>query len=530
LNLIWNNNLTAFKKRFPQLAEIYKDTITALSGALDSGDLPPFWQVKPSKSGDLTATENGLSLHSSYNPVREAAGAVSQAEVEAKSTTVFFGFGLGYHLVEWAKKYNCSGKKLVIIEPDTAHFFASLSVLDWTQVFTVDQLVIAVGCPAENVLGLIEDQSKVNIGNTGVSDAFFFNLPAFTAHAQNYFDTIKTIIDRNIQKNKINEATLKKFGKLWCRNSVKNIDKLGSCSFVSDFENKLNVPFLVLGAGPSLQKVVPYLSELKKRTVIVCVETALHTLLKNHIEPDFIILLDPQYWAYKHIAGLSSPSSVLITEVSAYPSVFRFNCKKIILCGSQFPVGQYFEKQLNIVPGDLGTGGSVASSAWNFAKYCGASEIFCAGLDLSFPAKQTHIKGSSAEQTFHKISSKIRTAEKYGIGSLFSANAQWGVNYLDEPVLTDSRMKMFAWWFESRIAACPETKTYTLCPEGLKIPGINVSNIDTVLKLSDIEKNKYELLNSDHKSNADAEKLKKLISTFPDNEFYEQYSFLKPYL
>ena len=528
MNSTWNNNLAAFKSRFPQLAEIYKDSIVSLGKALETGDIPPFWQVKPSKAGDITATENGLVLHSTYNPVREAAGAVAQAEVEAKGTTVFFGFGLGYHIIEWAKKYGTSDKKLVVIEPDAAHFFASLSLLDWSQVFKVEQLIIALACPAENILGLIEDQSKVNIGNTGVSDAFFFKIPAFTAHAQNYFDTINTIIERNIQKNKINEATLKKFGKLWCRNSVNNIKQLANCSFIFSLKNKTEFPFLIIGAGPSLQKIIPVLNELKKRMIVVCVETALHTLLENHIEPDFIILLDPQYWAYKHISGLSSPSSVLITEVSAYPSVFRFNCQQILLCGSQFPIGQYFEKKLNIQPGDLGTGGSVASSAWNFAKYCGAKEIYVAGLDLSFPGKQTHIKGSSAEQTFHKLSYKIKTAEKYGISSLFSANAQPGVNYLNQPVLTDSRMKMFAWWFESRIAACPEVKTYTLCPESLKIPGIEIAAINDIL-------NKPEITKADFFANIKQSTVNKTIlaalqKNFPTEEFLNESPFLKPYL
>lgn len=528
MNSIWNNNLLAFKNRFPQLAEIYSDTITALGKALDLGDVPPFWQIKPSKTGDVTATENGLTLHSSYNPVREAATAISQKEIENKSTTVFFGFGLGYHLIEWAKKYKDSDKKLVIIEPDVAHFFAALSILDWSEVFKIEKLIMAVACPSESILGLIEDQSKINLGNTGVSDSFFFNTPAFTAHSQQYFDTIKTIIDRNIQKNKINEATLKKFGKLWCRNSIKNAEQLGKCSFIDGFKNRINLPFLVIGAGPSLQDVIPYMAELKKRMVIVCVETALHTLLENNIEPDFILLLDPQYWAFKHIAGLKSPSSILITEVSVYPSVFRFECRQIMLCGSQFPVGQYFEKKLGIAPGNLGTGGSVASSAWNFAKFCGASEIYFAGLDLSFPGKQTHIKGSSAEQTFHKLSNKLKTAEKFGIGALFSANAQTGVNYLNQPVLTDSRMKMFAWWFESRIAACPETKTNTLCPQSLKIPGVTIAELDEVLKKESVNKN--EILSYIKKNSVNKTELCNLISNFPDEEFINETPFLVPYL
>ena len=33
-------------------------------------------------------------------------------------------------------------------------------------------------------------------------------------------------------------------------------------------------------------------------------------------------------------------------------------------------------------------------------------------------------------------------------------------------------MKMFAWWFESKIAECTDVKTYTLCAESMKIPGV----------------------------------------------------------
>ena len=126
--------------------------------------------------------------------------------------------------------------------------------------------------------------------------------------------------------------------------------------------------------------------------------------------------------------------------------------------------------------GDLGTGGSVACSAWNFAVYCGAKEIFLAGVDLGFPQKQTHIKGSSAEQTWHTVSNRTSTAENNGISALYSALSQKSTNYNNEEIITDSRMKMFAWYLESRIASNPGIKTYTLCNESMKIPGVEIIN------------------------------------------------------
>ena len=34
---------------------------------------------------------------------------------------------------------------------------------------------------------------------------------------------------------------------------------------------------------------------------------------------------------------------------------------------------------------------------------------------------------------------------------------------------------MFAWWFESKISECTDVKTWTLCPQSMKIPGVEVA-------------------------------------------------------
>ena len=505
--------------------------------------VPPesIWQLEQARNGMITASEKGVRLHSAYNPEREAAGAVNRDEIFQKSSVVFYGFGLGYHVIEWAKlkKQNI---RLIIIEPDIKYFYAAMAVLDWTLVFELENLILAVGAPAESILPLIENTSGINIGQTGVSDAIYFDIPSFTAHANTYFDTVRSIIKRNQRKNEINAATLKKFGRRWCRNSVKNLEQLEIRGFISALSGKAKaLPFLVIGAGPSLEKILPYIQELKKRTVIICVETALHTLLRQNVEPDFVILTDPQFWAYRHITALSAPESILITEISAYPAVFRFSCSNILLCGSQFPIGQYTEKQLEIKSGDLGTGGSVASCAWNFAYFCGAGTIYTAGLDFAFPGGQTHIKGSSAEQTYHTLSNRLKASDTFTVSSLYNANAVTAKDFTGSPVITDSRMKMFSWWFESRLAGCSDVQTFTLCPQGLATPGIKVADVTELLsKPEDLIKKQKEAfimtarsIKSELTQNQKT-KLAELQKDFSSKEtipeaFNSQFPFLKEY-
>ena len=113
------------------------------------------------------------------------------------------------------------------------------------------------------------------MGNTGLSASYVYTIPAFIQHARPYFDSVVSLIERNRSKNDINAATYKKFENLWIRNSMKNIAHIGECQTVLDLAKdfKKGVEnFVVVAAGPSLEKLLPKMPELKKRAVIVCVE------------------------------------------------------------------------------------------------------------------------------------------------------------------------------------------------------------------------------------------------------------------
>lgn len=469
-------------------ATIIKDISNAnLSNIEEFNSFFSFWELSTAKNGEITGaqkTSKGkIQLHSSYNPSREAEAAFKNQT--SKSQVIFLGFGLGYHVIQAAKLINNFDtglyKKLILIENDPGYFFAAMCVLDWTEVFKVEQLVLAIGCPVDNLTQLIETTEHINLGNEGLSDSHIFTIPAFSAHNQPYFDDVIRLIERNKTKNQINKATYNKFAKLWTRNSNYNLKYIAEAGKVNQLKpENYSDDFLLVAAGPSLQNILPYIKQLKEKMIVVCVETALWALLKEGIQPDFIILTDPQYWAYRHIAGLSAPESILIAPLSVHPAVFRFKCKAKLLCTDMFEVSQFFEKRTAIF-GDLGAGGSVASSALNLCIYLEAKNIYIAGLDLSYPEKQTHIKGSRAEQTFHGISNHITSSDKLSISSMFNANPEYGITYEGKQVLTDSRMKMFAWWFESRIAGLKNIKIKSLCKNSMKIPGVEYEDVAAVL-------------------------------------------------
>lgn len=471
-NQLYNKNISLFKGRFLELYKIIEKSL---------GKLPENIEIISCKadSSKQTAKYNNQFLHSAYNPEREAEKLL-QSELsknQSGDVLVFYGFGLGYLPLEAARKYK--NKTLVLVEPSVEWLSLAFSSLDFSEIFLQNNLIFCIEANIQGVLKLLE--------NLGLKNCVFIKNPIFQEHNKKYFQDLESLIQRNIQKDSINTRTLKVFSKLWFSNMSKNLFQLAEKEGISVFENKAtDLPAILIGAGPSLDRILPYINEIKKRCLIICVDTALRSLLHYNVEPHFVVVTDPQYWNVRHLDRLTAKNTYLITELAAYPSVFRFSCKKTFLCSSMFPFGQYLEKRTDY-KGKLGTGGSVASSAWDFARYVGCKTIFLAGLDLGFPKKRTHTQNSTFEQNVFTQCNKTQSSENSHVKALYGANTFYKTDYEGKPVLTDNRMSMYAWWFESKISQYSNIDVLTITPESLSIPGVKISSLENLLLLPKVE-------------------------------------------
>ena len=501
-----------FAERFPALAKMLAPQIPkSLNGSQDQNAAAflnkafPFYNFSVSKSGALTASQNGLPLHSAYNPKAEAERAAALSKDTDKDIFVFAAIGLGYLASAAARVPGADQKTFLILEPDPLHFFAALASIDLSDLFKIPKLFFVVGADVEQAVSLVQCAG-------GFDKAQIFCQKSQAAHAQEWFDNFFKRAQQSKDAAQVNVNTLERFGRLWLKNGARNLPQMqklcGASKFfgAADF-SQFAIPAVLLAAGPSLGCVLPRLKEVQERAITIAVDTALRACLRAGVQPDFIVLTDPQYWACKHIAGLSAPKSILITESAAYPSVFRFDCKEIVLMSSLFPLGKYIEERLG-KKGQLASGGSVSTSAWDFARAIGCKEIYAAGLDLGYPGKQTHIKGSSFEQAAHNNSCRLNPAELATTRILFSAKNQEGLDFEGNKIITDERMKLFAWWFEKHVAGDSQTKTFTFSKKGLAIKGADYRGLEDFLKKPKIEEQKKAFFDRANRSAAAYDKEK----------------------
>ncbi len=424
-------------------------------------------------SGDLTARLEGKYLHSSRDPVKEASKIMTSHLNPGVSTCIIEGFALGYYAEE-ALRFSDS-LHIIIADPSLSRFKKALEARDLSSMLMSSRISFLIEEKTEKIAALLRKSSPGEI-------AVVRNRTLFMADSS-FYREIEGYISRYKARKQVNEATLKRFGQIWIRNLIYNMTVLSESGNLQELENLFSpIPVLLLAAGPSLSPILPHLKTLRERVILVAVDTASEALLRQGIDPDFLVVIDPQYWNTRHLDRIDMKNTILISESSTYPSVFRKNHGILYLSGSLFPLGQFIETFIGHRK-RLGAGGSVSTSAWDFCHLISSGPVYCAGLDLGFPDNETHYKGSFFEERTHILSSRMNSAELQAFTALYNAHPFPEKNNTDGTTLTDQRLVVYKQWFEERLEQSPERTTFNLSPRGIKIEGIPFVPLETLFRL-----------------------------------------------
>lgn len=428
-------------------------------------------EIRASSSGHPTALVEGKLLHSSHNPVREAEKLISATLSGPVSVCIIEGFGLGYY-VEAALNFSPS-LTVIVVDPSLERFKAALETRDMTELITSPRLILLIGSKEYKISSILVSLPPGDIKI--VRNRNLYSLES------DYFHEVERYTSQYLIRQDVNKATLKRFGQIWIRNLIYNMNVVPEAGDLKFLENIFgNYPVLLLAAGPSLDKIVPHLKKLKEKFIIVAVDTAVNALLRYRISPDFLLVIDPQYWNARHIDRMNTEDTILISESSTYPSVFKDNYKQLYFSGSLFPLGQFLEKFIGQRK-RLGAGGSVSTSAWDFCHLISTGPVYCAGLDLGFPSLETHYKGSFFEERAHLFSNRYAPAETEAFNALNNAHPFPAENNEGGETLTDKRLIVYKQWFEEKIEQSPGRKTYTLSSKGIRIRGITYTPMEKIL-------------------------------------------------
>lgn len=425
-------NLEALDRRYPGMKELIEKRKKEL---LKKEQLKIEEEISLEERTILKVSKDGRQLYLSgrrnaIGPARNQIGLLGQIE----DTAPIFMIGLGnpYYLEELTK---IPHKKLMILlyEPSFTIFYEILKYIDIDQLFQNHIIALCVeGINADHYDKLMIQMlngERIALMKTIILPNYEIICP------EKVRDFIKTL-EKLSSNYQININTGIKFSEVKADNFFHNVKYVPknyqACQLTSVLP--LDVPAIVVSAGPSLNKNVQDLKEAKNHAFIIAVDTAIKPLLNAGVIPDMFAIIDGMK-PLNLIEREECKEIPLISTIDAAKAVLDFHTgKKFFYNENQSYVNHLFEMNHKEFKGMI-LGGSVATLAFSLVCYVGFHTVILVGQDLAYTGNRTHADGTFAEHM-----EKIDTSRYM----MVSGNCE-------EKVPTDTVMNDYRIWFEDFI-------------------------------------------------------------------------------
>ena len=206
-------------------------------------------------------------------------------------------------------------------------------------------------------------------------------------------------MNRDEQIREVKSATLLRFNQVWQRNFLRNQEVIQKNPGVIALKNRFrDIPCIVVGAGPSLDKNIRYMRKACEKAVILCCDAALKPLLSHGIVPNFVLVLDPQEEIARFLTNVPQKGITLVVPTIVHPNILELWKEEILFFNKFAPDIPTLLEIQKMVPqiGILTPGGTVLSVTYDLAFQAGCNPILFAGQDLSYPKKNSHSHGTEA--------------------------------------------------------------------------------------------------------------------------------------
>lgn len=315
-------------------------------------------------------------------------------------TALIFGVGLGYHITELLEKH--SFDYIFICEPDFELFFASLFCIDWHEVIKgLDEsggsLFLCIGVDYE---AFFEEVYRISldVGSTAFINSFCF---------QHYPSKVINELIKSFFKNYYQLQQGFGFyndGITGLAHSIYNVEN-GAEFYFRDKNNNhylSDIPVFVVGNGPSLDQSIELIKENKDKAIIFAAGTALQSLLKVGIKPDFHVIVERPKSQYDILLDILPKEEYkklnLLSVDVVYPELP--NLYKWAGLGLKGPEASTaflrlhsiikYGKSITELPA---SGPFVSNTAFSFATMLGFKSIYLIGVDNGYSLNgQTHSK------------------------------------------------------------------------------------------------------------------------------------------
>ena len=301
------------------------------------------------------------------------------------------------------------------------------------------------------------------------------------------------IIKNRVELFYVSRNTNVLMSSIWTPNILRNIRK-----FVTDGRDILALSkfllgrsAIVIGAGPSLDALLPKIAAVQDHVIIICAFKALKAVTSYGIKPDVVVCLDPKQ-KVRHLEGVDlSQLGAFAIEAASNDELVNAIHDCPILPFVASPVPLELLKAVGAVDIPLmATGGSAIHGAIQAALLLGCRSIYLAGADFGFPGNRLYAEGAGTGDVF-TVADDGMTYKRQPLDSHYRGGELFPVIANDGSTIGASvEMIQFREWTEARIQRAAElnepARFFNLCAHGAVVKGAPYTH-EIVLGPDDIE-------------------------------------------
>lgn len=409
-------NMNGLKKRYPELHDEIKkmkdDHSVIVLPSKDSERMT----CKIKRGGTETF------IHSKDNPYKEAKAFIKMgvpSDPEGAKIVVLLGLGLGHYLEALLEKYQ-GVKFCLVFERDPLLFkkFIETTHLRSTNpetkehvsIFENPRIDFVVGAQVDELYFKLFDQLNT-FGERAFAAMQFIEHPVLVRTNKDYYKPAAGEIARVCRDIRAAYGNDPEDSWSGVDNMLLNLDTICSNPGIDGaFNTFQNRPAVIVATGPSLNKNIHLLPELKDKVVMFAADASLNTMLnyEQPIFPDIVCSLERNLSTCNHFNQIKNKEDMKDIWLAACPvvkpEVYKaWHGKNTVI----FRDFAHF-RWLGFEKGILSTGKSVTNMAFEIAVAMGCDPIILVGQDLAFAEDgNSHVKGADHARDGMKVSDLI---------------------------------------------------------------------------------------------------------------------------
>jgi hypothetical protein len=375
------------------------------------------------------------------------------------------GFGDGSHLKYFLQESG-TGINFLAAEKDPALLRETFARFDLSDLLRHQRFILGTGELDDDYFASIQGAAL-----TGVNDVNSIVFSPLHSVDEAYYDKMRNeLVRQYLVIRPLMEVNVRTAINLQ-ENTFRNLPHMAQSPDVGEMKGEFpDIPFVLVGAGPSLDESIDFLKSVQDKAIIITSNSPYRKLINSGIRPHMVVTADPMPPTLAGFQNINLDDIPLVCPFSAYPEIVRRFSGRIFSWCTYNPIVDLLKSHMGLEPGtNIMEQGTVSGCVLDLSRLFGCRKVLFVGQDMSVRDDGLYYTEDSsyADTGAHYSSSTL--------GQRLAGNTQ-------DKVLVEQRLFVYLKTFEQFIAKKqPSVEYRNLARTGVKINGAPYFDYDQAL-------------------------------------------------